>query len=88
MLSLPSARLSPECRLLLSYLCVHIARHRTCVHSRCVHHARQPSGASPCLSIWLAASRGVAGVCVPLCFGPICLLPVTRLLVKAVHVIH
>ena len=40
------------------------------------------------LSVWLAAPRGAADIYVSLCFGPIWLLPVTRLLVKAIYVIH
>jgi hypothetical protein len=86
--SLPSARLSPEGSRLLSYLPICIACCRTCLHSRYVRHAHRPSGACPHLSIWLAAPRGVAGVYVSLCFGPIRLSPVTCLLVKAVCVIH
>jgi hypothetical protein len=37
----------------------------------------QPPDAGPCLSIYVS-----------LCFGPIWLSPVTRLLVKAIYVIH
>jgi hypothetical protein len=56
---------------MLSYLCICIARYRTCVHSRYVRYVYQPSGAGPYPSIWLAAPRGVADIYVSLCFGPI-----------------
>jgi hypothetical protein len=57
-LLIPSARLSPEGSRVLSYLCICIARYRTCVRSRYVRYVYQPSGAGPCRSIWLAAPRG------------------------------
>ena len=56
---------------MLSYLCICIARYRTCVHSRYVRYVYQPPGAGPYLSIWLAAPRGAADIYVSLCFGPI-----------------
>ena len=55
--SLPSARLSPEGSHLLSYLCICISCYRTCMHSRYVRYASQPSGAGPYpyLSIYLVS---------------------------------
>jgi hypothetical protein len=59
--SLPSARLSPEGSHMLSYLCICIARCRTCVHSRYVRYVYQPSGAgsfdSPLVSCPSRSSR-------------------------------
>ena len=36
------------------------------MHSRYVRYVYKPSGAGPCLSIWLAAPRGAADISVPL----------------------
>jgi 8-oxo-dGTP pyrophosphatase MutT (NUDIX family) len=44
----------------------------------------QPPGAG-IVFIWLAAPRKAADIYVSLCFGPIWLLPVTRLLAKAIY---
>jgi hypothetical protein len=52
----PSARLSLEGSSMLSYLFICVACYRTCMHSRYVRYVYQPSGAGPCLSIWLAQS--------------------------------
>jgi hypothetical protein len=57
-----AATVAPEGSRMLSYLCICVACYRTCVHSRCARYARQPSGAGPCLSIWLAAPRGPADI--------------------------
>jgi hypothetical protein len=86
----PSARLSPEGSRLLSYLCICVACYRTCMHSLYVRYVHQPPGARPLpwYDIWLAAPRGAADIYVSLCFGPIWLLPVTRLLVTAIYITH
>ena len=68
MSSLSPAWLSPEGSHLLSCPRVCVARHRTCVHSRCsvvsVTHTSLRSGAGPRLSVCVCPSRSSRCLCV------------------------
>jgi hypothetical protein len=57
--------------------------YHTCMHNRYVRYVFQPSGAGPCLGIWLADPRGAVDIYVSLCT-----ITGNALLAKAIYVIN